>query len=86
LPCRHVLAVWRDVVQQLLRWSVRLGCEHVHRKLHRRLSRRYVQSRWRDVVHELQCRLRVPCWLDIVNTSSSHLPSRYFQRVRRDVM
>jgi hypothetical protein len=45
-----------------------------------------VQRVWSDVVHELQCRLRVSSWINVVNTASSDVYCREVQRVWSDVV
>jgi hypothetical protein len=41
------------------------------------VSRGHIQRVRRDVVQQLQCGLRVPGWIDIVDTSSGHVPIRH---------
>jgi hypothetical protein len=73
-------------VQQLLRWSVRIICEHARRRLYRRLSCRHVQSRWRDVVQQLQRWLCVPHRIRFIDTGCCDLCSRHLQCIWGDVM
>jgi hypothetical protein len=46
----------------------------------------HVQRVWRDVVHQLQRRLRVSSWLDYAIPCFSCVSSWDFQRVWRDVV
>jgi hypothetical protein len=45
-----------------------------------------VQRVWRDVVQQLQRRLRVSCRLDVIDASGCHVFSWNVQRVWRDVV
>jgi hypothetical protein len=47
---------------------------------------RSLQRVWRDVVQQLQCRLCVPCWIDVPDTCCCHLPCRHVQRIWIDVV